>query len=140
MSRPQLMSRPLLSVTTSVDVATSFLCHDLHVHYSAFNSVVTWKLCRDIMSCSSLNYGCLNWSFCCDLLVLPSIALMLRLEFCGCDLDVILHYCQGIVTSGPFFLVHLSCCDIIQPVVSFLLSHFLLLLLQYPLSLEFPTA
>ena len=98
----------------------------LHVYCSAFNSVATSKWCHDIMSCSSLIYGCLTWSFCCDLLVLPSIALMLRLEFYGCDLDVILHYFQGIATSGPFFLVHLSCCDIIQPVLSFLLRHFLL--------------
>ena len=115
------------------------MCHDLHVYCSAFNSAATSKWCRDIMSCSSLVYGCLTWSFYCDLLILPSIALMSRLEFCGCDLDVILHYCQGVATSSPFFHMHLSCCDI-QPVVSFLLSHFLLLLLQYPLSLEFLAA
>ena len=64
------------------------------------------------MSCSSLIYGCLTWSFCCDQLVLPSIALMSRLEFCGCDLDMSLHYCQGITTSGPLILVHLSCCNL----------------------------
>ena len=140
------MSRPLLNVVTSMFSLLKILCRDF---YSVsrppcllldLQFCATLKWCRDIMSCSSLIYGCLTWSFCCDLLVLPSIALMSRLEFCGCDLDVILNYCQGVATSGPFFLVYLSCCDIIQPVVSFLLSHFLLLLLQYPLSLEFPTA
>ena len=75
------------------------------------------------MCCSLLIYGCLTWSFCCDQLVLPSIALMSRLEFCGCDLDMSLHYCQGVATSGPLILVHLSCCDLIQPAVSVLVGH-----------------
>ena len=131
------MSRPLCSVSCEPYVVTSTRCS-----MSTARPLIMSRprSSRDIISRSSSINGCLTWSFCCDLLVLPSVALMLRLEFCGCDLDVILHHCQGVDTIGPFFLVHFSCCDIIQPVVSFLLSQFLLLLLQYPLSLEFPAA
>ena len=132
--RHLMMSRPLL------DVATSIWCHDLFVYCAAFNSVATSKWCRDIISFSSLIYGCLTWSFYRDQLVLPSIALLLRLEFCGRDLDMNLHCCQGVTTSGLLILVHLSCCNLLRPVVSVLSNHFLLLLLQYPLSLEFLAA
>ena len=131
------MSRPQVFAT---DVVTNIWCHDLLVYCTAFNSVATSKWCRDIMSFSSLIYGCPIWSFYRDQLVLPSIALLLRLEFCGRDLDMNFHCCQGVTTSGPLILVHPSCCNLLGPVVSVLLSHFLLLLLQYPLSLEFPTA
>ena len=129
-----MMSRPLL------DVATSIWCHDLLVYCTAFNSVATSKWCRDIISFSSLIYGFLTWSFCRGQLVLPSIALLLRIEFCGRDLDMNFHCCQGVTTSGPLILVHLSCCNLLRPVVSVLFSHFLLLLLQYPFSLEFLAA
>ena len=131
------MSRPQVFAT---DVVTTIWCHDLLVYCTAFNSVATSKWCRDIMSFSSLIYGCLTWSFYRDQLILPSIALLLRLEFCGRDLDMNFHCCQGVTTSGPLILVHLSCCNLLGPVVSVLLSHFLLLLLQYPLSLDFPAA
>ena len=79
---------------------------------------------------SSLIHGCLTLSFCHDQLILPSTALLLRLEFCGRDLDMNLHCCQGVTTSGPLILVHLSCCNLLRPVVSVLLIHFMLLLLQ----------
>ena len=124
------MSRLRCSVNCKSYVATSIWCHDLIVYYTAFNSVATSKWCRDIMSFSSLIHGCLTWSFYCDQLVLPSIALLLRLEFCGRDLDMNLHCCQGVTTSGHLILVHLSCFNLLRPVVSVLLIHFLLLLLQ----------
>ena len=114
--------------------------HDLLVYCTAFNSVATSKWCLDITSFSSLICGCLTWSFCRDPLVLPSISLLLLQEFCGRDLDMNLHCCQGVTTSGPLILVHLFCCNLLRPVVSVLLNHFLLILLQYPLSLEFPAA
>ena len=122
------MSQLRYSVNCKSYVATSIWCHDLIVYCTAFNSVATSKSCRDIIS--SLIHGCLTWSFYRDQLVLPSIALLLQLEFCGCDLDMNLHCCQGVTTSGPSVLVHLSCCNLLWPVVSVLLIHFLLLLLQ----------
>ena len=144
-----LMSRPLNDVATSsnsmlmlrplLDVATSIWCRDLLVYCTAFNFVAASKWCRDVISFSSLIYGCLTWSFYRDQLVLPFIALLLRLEFCGRDLNINLHCCQGVTTSGPLILVHFSCCNLLRPVVSVLFSHFLLLL-QYPLSLEFLAA
>ena len=134
------MLRLRCSVSCKAYVMTSIWCHELLVYCTAFNSVATSKWCRDIMSFSSLIYGCLTWSFGRDQLVLPSIALLLQLEFCGRDLDMNFHCCQGVTTSSPLILVHLSCCNLLRPVVLVLLSHFLLLLLQYPLSLEFPVA
>ena len=134
------MSRLRCSVNCKYYVATSIWCHDLIVHCTAFNSVATSKWCRDIMSFSSLIHDFLTWSFCCDQLFLPSITLLLRLEFCGRDLDMNFHFCQGFTTSGPLILVHLSCCNLLRPVMSVLLSHLLLLLLQYPFSFEFLVA
>ena len=135
-----LMSRPLLDVATSMFSLLKILCRDFYSVSRPPCLLFGLQFYRDIMFCSSLIYGCLTWSFCCDQLVLPSIALLSRLEFCGRDVNMSLHYCQGVATSGPLIFVHLSCCNLIQPVVSVLLSHFLLLLLQYPLPLEFPTA
>ena len=134
------MSRFRCSVNCKSYIATSIWCHDLIVHCTAFNSVATSKWCCDIMSFSSLIHDCLTWSFYRDQLVLPSITLLLRLEFCGHDLDMNFHFCQGFTTSGPLILVHLSCCNLLRPVMSVLLSHLLLLLLQYPLSFEFLAA
>ena len=150
-----MTTRPLL---ISVNVATSFRCHDFYVQslenlMSRLLFGVTTSMSTALFlilsrprsgvatSClfSSLIYGCLTWSFCRDQLILLSIALLLRLEFCGRDLEMNLHCCQGVTTSGPLILVHLSCCNLLRPVVSVLLSYFLLILLQYPLSLEFPT-
>ena len=79
---------------------------------------------------SSSIHGYLTWSFCRAQLVLPSITLLLQLEFCGRDLDMNFHCCQGFMTSGPLNLVRLSCCNLLQPVISVMLSHLLLLLLQ----------
>ena len=124
------MSRLRYSVNCKSYVTTSIWCHDLVVYCTAFDYVATSKSCRDIMSFSSLIHGCLTWSFYRDQLVLPSIALLLRLEFCVRDLDMNLHCCQGVTTSGPSVLMHLSCCNLLWPVVSVLLIHFLLLLLQ----------
>ena len=141
-----LMSRPLLNVATSMFSLLKILCRDFYSMSRPPCILLDLQFCRDLEMVSRhhvlffINLWLLDLEFLLRLLVLPSIVLMPRLEFCGCDLDVIFHYCQGVATSGPFFLVHLSCCDIIQPVVSFLLRHFLLLLLQYPLFLEFPAA
>ena len=82
------------------------------------------------MSFSSSIPGCLTWSFFRAQLVLPSITLRLRLEFCGCNLNMYFNCWQGFMTSGPLILVRLSCCNLLQPVISVLLSHLLLLLLQ----------
>ena len=127
------MSRHQCSVNCKAYVATSILCYDLIAYYTVFNSVATSKWCRDVHVSSSLIHNCLTWSFCHEQFVLPSIALLLRLEFCGCDLDMNLHCYQGVTTSGPLILVHymhLSCCNLLRPAVSVLLIHFLLLLLQ----------
>ena len=75
---------------------------------------------------SSSIHGFLTWSFCRAQLVLPSITLLLRLEFCGRDLDMNFHCCQGFFLN----LVRLSCCNLLQPVISVMLRHLLLLLLQ----------
>ena len=124
------MSRHQCSVNCTSYVATSIWCHDLIVHCTGFNSVATSKLCRDLKSSSSSIHGCLTWSFCRAQLVLPSITLLLRLEFCGRDLDMNFHCCHGFTTSGPLILVRLSCCNLLQPVISVMLNHLLLLLLQ----------
>ena len=79
---------------------------------------------------SSSIHGFLTWSFCRAQLVLPSITLLLRLEFCGRELDMNFHYSQGFTISGPLILVRLSCCNLLHPVISVMLSHLLLLLLQ----------
>ena len=51
-------------------------------------------------------------------------------DILGRDLDMNFHCCQGFTTSGPLILVCLSCCNLLQPVISVMLSHLLLLLLQ----------
>ena len=90
----------------------------------------SFSLQADVTTASDSIHGCLTWSFCRAQLVLPSFTLLLRLEFCGLDLDMNFHCCQGFTTSGPLILVSLSCCNLIQPVISVMLSHLLLLLLQ----------
>ena len=124
------MSRHQFSVNCTSYVATSIRCHDLIVHCTGFNYVATSKGCRDLKSSSSSIHCCLTWSFCRVQLVLPSITLMLRLEFCGRDLDMNFHCCQGFTTSYPLILVRLSCCNLLQPVISIMVIHLLLLLLQ----------
>ena len=124
------MSRHKCSVNCSSYVATSDRCHDLIIHCTGFDSVATSKGYRDCKSSSSSIHCCLTWSFCHAQLVLPSITLLLRLEFCGCDLDMNFHCCQGFTTSDSLILVCLSCCKLLQPVISVLLIHLLLLLLQ----------
>ena len=134
------MSRHQCSVNCKSYAATSIWCHDVIVHCTAFNFVATSKWCHNIISFSSLIHGCLTWSFCRDQLFLPSITLLLRLEFGGHDINMNFHCFQGFTTSSPLILVHLSCCNLLWPVMSVLLSHLLLLLLEYPLSFEFLAA
>ena len=124
------MSRHKCSVNCSSYVATSDLCHDLGINCTGFNYVVTSKGCRDLKSSSSSIHCCLTWSFCRAQFVLPSITLLLQLEFCGRDLDMNFHCCQGFTTSGSLILVRLSYCNLLQPVISVILIHLLLLLLQ----------
>ena len=124
------MSRHKCSVNCSSYVATSDSCHDLIVHCTEFNFVVTSKGCCDCKSSSSSICCCLTWSFCRAQLFLPSITLLLRLGFCGHDLNMNLHCCQGFMTSDSLILVRLSCCKLLQPVISVILIHLLLLLLQ----------
>ena len=106
------MSRLLTDVATSLSTVLGLILSRPHVFFS------------------SSSHGCLTWSFCRAQLVLPSITLLLRLEFCGRDLDMNFHCSQGFTKSYPLILVHLSCCNLLQPVISVLLSHLLLLLLQ----------
>ena len=82
------------------------------------------------MSSSSSIPGCLTWSFFNAQLVLPSITLRFRLEFCCRNLNMYFDCCQGFTTSGPLILVRLFCCNLLQPVISVMLIHLLLLLLQ----------
>ena len=121
------MSRPPFLTTV---VATSDRCHDLIVHCTGFNSVANSKGCRDLKSSSSSINCCLTWSFCRAQLVLPSITLLLRLEFCGRNLNMNFHCCQGFTTSGSLILVRLSCCNFLQPVILVILIHLLFILLQ----------
>ena len=110
-SNSVLMSRPLPDVATSIFSQLYILCRDF--------DMVSRPHCPPY------------WvQFCPDLLVLPSITLLLRLEFLGRELDMNFHCCQGFTTSGPLILVRLSCCNFLQPVISVMLSHLLLLLLQ----------
>ena len=94
------------------------------------HDVATSKGCRDCKSSSSSIHCCLTWSFCRAQLFLPSITLLLRLGFCNHDLDMNFHCCQGFTTSDSLILVRLSCCKLLQPVISVILIHLLLLLLQ----------
>ena len=127
-SLENLMSRLPFGVMTSMSTALPLIL-------SRPQSVVTTSYFFSSSICCFL-----TWSFCRDQFVLPSITLLLRLDFCGRDLDMNFHYCQGFTTSGPLILVHISCCNLLQLVMSVLLSHLLLLLLQYPLSFEFLAA
>ena len=92
-SLENLMSRLPFGVTTSLSTALPLIL-------SLPPSVVATSYFF-----SSLICGCLTWSFCHDQLVLPSITLLLRLEFCGRDLDMNFHCCQGVTTSGSLILV-----------------------------------
>ena len=112
------MSRLLFDVTTSLSTVLSLILSRPQ------SDVAT--------SClfSSSIHGCLTWSFCRAQLILPSITLLLRLEFCGRDLHMNFHCSQGFTTSGPLILVRLSYCNLLHPVISVMHSHLLLLLLQ----------
>ena len=135
------MLRHQCSVNCTSYVATSIWCHNLIVHYTEFNFVATSSRCCDLTSSSSSIHCCLTWSFCRAQLVLPSITLLLRLEFCGRDLDMNFHCCQGFTTSGSLILLRLSCSNLLQQVISVMLIHLLLLFTaKIPLSLEFPAA
>ena len=148
-----MMSRLLDDVTTLIslqaDVASSFRCCDINVQSivhlmsrllfcvtTSLSTVLGLILSRpqsDVAtSClfSSSIHGCLTWSFCRIQLVFPSITLLLQLEFYGRDLDMNFHCSQGFMTSGPLILVRLSSCNLLHPVISIMLSHLLLLLLQ----------
>ena len=72
---------------------------------------------------------------------MPSITLLLRLEFCRRDLDMNFHCCQGFTTSGPLILVRLSC--YIASSTSYISNVHppsAPSTVKIPLSLEFPTA
>ena len=134
------MSRHKCSVNCLSSVATSFWCRDLFVHYTELNFIATSELCRYIMSSSSSIPGCLTFSSFHDQLVLSSITLHLRLELCSCNLNMHFDCCQSFMTSNSLILFHLSCCNFLQPIISVLLSHILLIFLQFLLSFEFLAA
>ena len=122
-----LMSRPLLDVATSIFSLLKILCRDFYSVSRPPCLLFCIQFCRDLeLVLRHLVLFFIN-------LWLPDLEFLLRPY-------VILHHCQCVATICPFFLVHLTCCNIIQPFMSFLLSQFLLLLQQYPLSLEFPAA
>ena len=102
----------------------------LHCPLYWSNFVATSAWCRNIMSSSSSIPGCLTWSFFNAQLVLLSITLRFRLEFCCRKLNMYFDCCQGFTTSGPFILVRLFCCNLLQPIISVMLIHLLPLLLQ----------
>ena len=122
-----LMSRPLLDVATSIFSLLKILCCDFYSVSRPPCLLLCIQFCRNLeLVLRHLVLFFINLWF-------PDLEFLLRPY-------VILHHCQCVATIGPFFFVHLTCCNIIQPVMSFLLSQFLLLLLQYPPSLEFPAA
>ena len=134
------MSRHKCSVNCFSSVATSFWCRDLIIHYTELNSVATSEWCRDIMSSSSSIPGCLTLSSFHAQLALSSIMLHLRLELCSCNLNMHFDCFKSFTTSNSLILLCFSCCNFLQPIISLLLSHILLLLLQFLLSFEFSTA
>ena len=85
---------------------------------------------RDIMSSSSSIPGCLTLSFFRTQLVLFAIKLHLRLEVCCRNLNMHFDCCKGFTISNPLIFLRLSCCSLLQPVISVLLSHLPPLLLQ----------
>ena len=106
------MSRLLFGVTTSLSTVLGLILSRPH----EFFFINSWLLNLDFLSRPA------RFS--------SSITLLLRLEFCGRDLDMNFHCCQGFTTSSSLILVRLSCCNLLQPVISVMLSHLLLLLLQ----------
>ena len=129
----QLMSRQLN------DVATSSLCFCCRDYWMMSRPPFLCSGCHDLLSFSSSIHGCLTWSFCRAQLVLPSITLLLQLEFCRHDLNMNFHCCKGFTTSVPLILLRLSCCitssasyisNAQPPSVPFTA--------KIPLSLEFP--
>ena len=124
------MSRHKISFNCSSSVATSVWCCDFTVHCTG---LILSRLLHDVatsLSTSSSIPGCLAWSFFNAQLVLLSITLRFRLEFCCRNLNMYFDCCQGFTTSGPFILVRLFCCNLLQPVISVMLIHLLPLLLQ----------
>ena len=132
------MSRHKCSVNCLSFVATSFWCRDLIIHCTELNSVTTFDCCRNIMSSSLSIPGCLTLSSFHAQLVLSSITLHLRLELCSCNLNMHFDCCKSFTTSNSLNLLRFSYCNFLQPIISVLLSHILLLLLQILLSFEFP--
>ena len=92
------------------DVATSFTCSYCRYYWMMSRPPFLCSGCRDNLSFSSSIHGCLTWSFCPAQLVLPSITLLLQLEFCRHDLNMNFHFCKGFTTSVPLILLRLSCC------------------------------
>ena len=122
-----LMLRPFLDVATSIFSLLKILCRDFYSVSRPPSLLLCIQFYRDLVLV--LRHLVLFFI----ILWLPDLEFLLRPY-------MILHHCQCVTITGPFFLVHLTCCNIIQQVMSFLLSQFLLLFLQYPLSLEFPAA
>ena len=121
------MSRPLNVVATLIslqaDVAT------------ASDAVL---MSRPLVFSSS-DHGCLTWSFCRAQLVLPSITLLLQLEFCRHELNMNFHCYKGFTTSGPLILVRLSYCIVSSAsYISKVHPPSALSTAKIPLSLEFP--
>ena len=85
---------------------------------------------RYIMSSSSSIPDYLTLSFFRTQLVLFSIKLHLRLELCCHNLNMHFDCCKGFTISNPLIFLRLSCCSLLQPVISVLLSHLPPLLLQ----------
>ena len=134
------MSQHKCSVNCLSPVATSFWCRDLIVHCTELNSVATSEWCRDIMSSSSSIPGCLTLSSFHAQLALSSITLHLRLELCNCNPNMHFDCCKNFTTSNSLILLRFSCCNFLQPIISVLHSHILLLLLHFLLSFQFPAA
>ena len=146
------MSRPLNVVATSSlllmmsrllnDVATLI---SLQADVATASDAVLISRPLNVVTTSCLFYssipGCLTWSFCRAQLVLPSITLLLRLEFCRRDLDMNFHCCQGFTTSGLLILMRLSCCIVSSAsYISNVHPPSALSTAKIPLSLEFPAA
>ena len=134
------MSRHKCSVNCLSPVATSLWCRDLIVHCTELNSVATSEWCRNIMSSSSSIPGCLTLSSFHAKLSLSSITLHLLLELCNCNPNMHFDCCNSFTTSNSSIVLRFSCCNFLQPIISVLLSHILLLLLHFLLSFQFPTA
>ena len=91
------------------------------------SSVATSFSCRDLMSSSSSIPGCLTLSSFHAQLVLSSITLHLRLELYNCNPNMHFDCCKSFTTSNSLILLRFFCCNFLQPIISILLGHILLL-------------